>query len=287
VRGTPVPKDAKTFAQEWFAQYHIGASHPHPEQHRMTTPIRPDTDRGASYSPTSGGTGAPEKASVVEDFIDIFYAPSSVFARREKSGYGLQLLIITLLTALFVFASRGVFSQIFDAEFARGAAKAMAKNPQLTQEMMDRARPMQEKVTNFILYIMTPVIIFFTAFVVWLSAKILSVKITYGQAAMITTLAWIPRLVGGLLGAAQVLLMDTTNVTSPFALGFSPARFMNPDTTNGKLFGLVGSLDLFALWYAVLIGIGVAVVAKVPRARGYAVAGIVFALTTIPLFAFR
>ena len=81
--------------------------------------------------------------------------------------------------------------------------------------------------------------------------------------------------------------MDTTNVTSPFALGFSPARFMNPDTTNGKLFGLMGSLDVFALWYAVLIGIGIAVMGKVPRSRGFAAAAIVFVVTTIPLFAFR
>src|SRR3989442_2962197 len=105
----------------------------------MTSPIRPDTDRGATYSAGSdSANGMPQKASVIEDFIDIFYAPSTVFARREKSGFGIQLLIITVVTALFVFASRGVFSQIFDAEFARGAAKAMAKSPQVTQEMLDR-----------------------------------------------------------------------------------------------------------------------------------------------------
>jgi Yip1-like protein len=256
----------------------------------MTTPSRPDIDRGAPYAPTSDGTGqpgAPEKASIIEDFIDIFYAPSTVFARREKSGFGLQLLIITALTALFVFASRGVFSQIFDAEFARGAAKAMEKNPRLTQEMMDSARPMQEKIASFFLYVMTPILIFGTAFIVWLTGKVLSIKLTYAQAALITTLAWIPRLVGGLLGAVQVLLMDTTNVTSPYALGFSPARLMDPDATNGKLLGLLSSFDLFALWYAVLMGIGIAVIAKVPRSRGYAAAAIVFVVTTIPLFAFR
>ena len=225
---------------------------------------RSGTDRGAPYEPTSAVP--PEKASVVEDFIDIFYAPSTVFARREKSGFWTQLLVITLLTALFVFASRAVFSQIFDAEFARGAAKAIAKNPQVTQEMMDRMKPMQEKITSFVLYVITPIIIFVTALVVWLVGKVLSIKLTYTQAAMITTLAWIPRLVGGLLGALQVLVMDTTN---------------------GKLFGLMGSLDVFALWYAVLIGIGIAVMGKVPRSRGFAAAAIVFVVTTIPLFAFR
>jgi hypothetical protein len=77
--------------------------------------------------------------------------------------------------------------------------------------------------------------------------------------------------------------MDTSNVTNAFSLSASPARFMNPDATNPKLFALLGSLDLFVIWYMVLIGIGIAVIAKVPRSRGYAVAATVFVVTTIPL----
>jgi hypothetical protein len=250
----------------------------------MTTPSRPGTDRGAPYDSSSDATVkiGQEKASVVEDFIDIFYAPSKVFARRERSGVGMHLLIVTVLAALFIFASRSVFSQIFDAEFNRRAADMLAKNPQLTQEMLDRGRGIQEKVGMLITYAITPIIILLSALLVWLLGKVMSAKLTYTQAAMITTLAWIPRLVGGLIGAAQVLLTDTTNVTSPFALGFSPARFMNPDAMNHRLYVLIGNIDLFAVWYAVLIGIGIAVIAKVPRARGYAVAAIVFVLASIP-----
>jgi hypothetical protein len=247
---------------------------------------RPGTDPGAAYDPNVPSKPA-EKASLVEDFIDIFYAPSTVFARREKSGFGIPLLIITAISALFAFASRSVFSQIFDAEYSRGVAKAMAKDPRITQEMLDKMRPIQENVASFFVYVGTPVAIFFTAFLVWLVAKLFSAKLTYGQTVLITTLAWIPRLVGGLLGVLQVLLMNTTNVTSPYALGFSPARFMNPDTMNGKLYAILGSFDLFAIWFAVLAGIGIAVIAKVPRSRGYAVSAIVFVVTTLLLGGFR
>lgn len=247
---------------------------------------RPGTDRGAAYDPNVPST-PPERASLVEDFIDIFYAPSTVFARREKSGFWLPLGIITAISALFAFASRSVFSQIFDAEYSRGVAKAMAKDPRITQEMLDKMRPIQENVAAFFVYVGTPVAIFFTAFLLWLVAKLFSAKLTYAQTVLITTLAWIPRLVGGLLGVLQVLLMDTTNVTSPYALSFSPARFMNPDTMNGKLYAILGSFDLFAIWFAVLVGIGIAVVAKVPRSRGYAVSAIVFVVTTLLLGGFR
>ena len=248
---------------------------------------RSGTEPRSTYDPSSSAPGAaPEKANIVEDFIDIFYAPSSVFARREKSGFWTHLLIITLLGAIFAFASKSVFSQIFDAEFARGTAKAMAQNPRLTPDMVNSMRPIQEKIASFFVYLGIPLGVFLTAIGVWIATKIVSAKVKFGQAIMISTLAFIPRLVGSLVGVLQVVLMDTTNFTNRYSLSVSPARFMDPDTTNARLFGIMGSLDVFAIWMTVLIGIGIAVIGKVPRNKGYLAAVIVFVLGTLVTIAF-
>lgn len=247
---------------------------------------QPGTDRGASYDPSAAAPPPAEKASIVEDFIDIFYAPSSVFARRATGGFGLHLLIITLISALFAFASHSVFSQIFDAEFARGMAKAMAKNPRLTSDMVNSMRPMQEKITSALVYAGAPLAIFFTAIFVWIAAKIVGAKLTFGQSALVTTLAWIPRLVGGLIGVLQVVLMDTSNFTNRYSLSASPAKFMDPDATNAKLFGLMGNLDLFAIWFTILLAIGISVVGKVPRNKGYLAAVLIFVVGTLLTVAF-
>lgn len=243
---------------------------------------RPGTDRGATNEP-SVQSPALEKASIVEDFIDIFYAPSSVYARREKSGFWMHLLIITVIAALFAFANRGVFDQIFDVEFQRGAAKAMAGNPQITAEMMDGQRKMSSTVAGSLQYIGAPMLIFIVALLVWGAARALSAKITYGQAVMIMTLAFVPRLVQALLTTVQMLLMDTSNIRSMHTLGFSPARFMDPDSSNRVLLGFMGRLDLFTLWVTLLIGIGIAVMGKVPRAKGLIAAGIVWLVATLPM----
>lgn len=234
-----------------------------------------------SDGPTAPTTPA-EKASVFEDFIDIFHAPASVFARREKSGFGMQLLIVTVLCALFVFANRGLMSQIFDAEFQRGAAKAMAANPQVTADQMNSMRGIQEKVFGIVQYVTPPLIVFFTAFFVWLAGLVLKTKVTFGQAALIVTLAFIPRLLSFLATTLQVLLMDTSRITSPGAISLSPARFMDPDTSNAKLYAFLGNFDIFAIWYAVVIGIGIAVIAKVPRSKGYVTSAVVFILLSLP-----
>ena len=239
-------------------------------------------NRGSMEGPTIPMSPPPDKASVFEDFIDIFYAPANVFARREKSGYGMQLLIVCVLAALFAFATRSISSQIFDVEFQRGAAKAMAQNPQITMDQMNSMRGIQEKAVAFGSYIFTPIGIFILALFTWVAAKVVSAKINYQQAVLIVTLAWIPRLLGQLVVTVQGLLMDTSAITSMYGVMLSPARFMDPDTSNAKVVALLGNLEVFSIWYAVLVGIGIAAIAKVPRSKGYIAAAIVFVVTSLP-----
>jgi hypothetical protein len=242
---------------------------------------RPDTERGASYEP-SVTPPAPEKASLVEDFIDIFYAPSRVFARRINSGFWTHLIVVAVIAGLFAFANRGVFEQIFEAEFSRSAA-SQAADPRITQDVIDQQRKIGGAFASFFQYVGTPIMILFVALVTWGVARIMSIKLTYGQLAMIVTLAFIPRLISFLLMTVQMLFMDTTTMTSFFALSYSPARFMDPDASNRTLLALLSRFDVFILWSTVLIGIGVAVMGKVSRAKGFVVAGVVWLVAAVPL----
>ena len=244
---------------------------------------RNDSDRGARYD-AAAPQPADAKASIFEDFIDIFHQPSQVFARRANSGFGLHLLLVSIIAAAFAFANRGYMTQLFAAEADRAGARMMAENPQITPEMLERGRGMQEGIGMFFGYAGTPVMIMVIALFAWLVARwVAGARISYGQAALITTLAWIPRLVGMFLTTVQVAVMDTSNQTSMFGLSASPARFMDPDATNPKLYGLAGSFDLFSIWSTILIAIGIAVIGRVPRAKGYIAAAVLFVLGTIPL----
>ena len=250
----------------------------------MSNPTRPGTDHGAPYSPAAGASSRPpaEKASVVEDFMEIFYAPSKVFARREKSGFGIHFVIVVVLSALFVYASRSLLSAAMDGEWPRIAAK-MAENPQLTEEMIAQQRPMVEGFTKVVWYIFAPVGILLSAVMVWLFSKLVSAKLSYQQAALIVTLAWIPRLVMGLANTVQAILTDATSVSGMYGITYSPARFMASDAPRWLL-GVASRFDLFTLWVTALIAIGIAVIGKVPKQRAAIAAILVWAAASIPLF---
>jgi len=68
---------------------------------------------------------APAKASLIEDFVDILFSPREVFARREKAGYALVMIIVTLLIGGLLIANRGTMQDLNDAEMARGIAEAL------------------------------------------------------------------------------------------------------------------------------------------------------------------
>lgn len=224
---------------------------------------------------------APDKASIVEDFIEIFYAPSKVFARRVTSGFGMHLLIVTILAAAFAFATRGITDQILDAQFDKQVEQVMKRNPQMTADQIESTRGMQKAFGNITFYIATPLALFILGFFIWLGAKIVSARLTYGQSVLIATLAWVPRLLGMLLTAVQGLLMDTASITNPFQLTLGPARLLDPDTANPATYAALGNLEPFGIWCYILIGIGIAVMGKVTRGRGLAVAAILFIIGSL------
>jgi hypothetical protein len=245
----------------------------------MSTPVRPGTDN-ASYAPDVMPP-KPEKSSLFEDFMDVFYAPSKVFARRADSSFWGPMLVVTLVTAVFAFINRDIFSAIFDAEYARGVAAAQAKNPQITAEQMASMRGVQEKVGSFFMYVGTPVFIFVVAVLAWFSGKLAGAKVTYGQAVLIMSFAWVPRVVQALVNTVQKLVFDTTTITGMNSFSFSPARFMDPDSTSKVLVALASRFDLFTIWLTILAGIGLAVIGKAPRSRAYVAAVILFVIGSL------
>lgn len=232
-------------------------------------PLTPDT--------ASSSGQKPEKASLFEDYIDILYAPSTVFARRAMSDFGVHLLIISVVTALLMFANRAVFSQILDAQFTAGIPEMMAKNPQMTAEQIETGRGIAATFGTIVSYIVTPIMILVFSLLLWGISAAVGAKLSFKQSALVTTLASVPRVLALVAMAIQVAFMDTSSVTSLGQLSIGPSRFMDIDA-NRKLYQLATGFDLFTIWNALLIGIGVAVIGKVSGARAAIAASIIFLL---------
>jgi hypothetical protein len=222
------------------------------------------------------------KAGLWEDFVDIFYAPSSVFARRADGKFGMALLLFVVVGTVLVFLTKNATQPIMDAEFARQTAAAMRKNPNLTAEQMASGRGIFETFAPIFFAIGLTVSVFGAGLVLWLVGKLFDAKESAAAAIMIATYSEVPRLVQILTNAAQGLIMSPEKLNSMNAVAFNLARFMDPDKASPVMIALASRVDLFTIWVTVLLAIGLHVVGKIPKQQAGIAAGITWLVGALP-----
>lgn len=245
------------------------------------------TSAGASYTPGSDapapGPVTPVKAaSRWEDFVDIFYNPSAVFARRENSGFGIPMLVVTLLIGGIMLLTFNAMQTVMDAEMGRAIATA-SKQPNFRPE----AIPMMKSVANFFArfggFVGIPVAIFLTGLALWVVGKFVDAKESLNAALMVTAYAFAPRVLASLASVGQALLMDPASQNGVNRLSVGPARFLDPDTASKVAVALASRFDLFTLWSTVLLAIGLSVTGKIPRSKAAIAAIVVWVLGALPV----
>ncbi len=225
---------------------------------------------------------APSKASLWEDFVDIFYAPSSVFARRSDGKFGMPLLFLVAVGTVLFFLTKNAMQPIMDAEFARRSADMMRKNPQLTSEQLASGRGLIETFGPVFFALGLTLSVFGTGLVLWLVGKLFDAKESVAAAIMLATYSEVPRIVQILTNAAQGLFMSPERLSSANSVAFNLARFMDPDHASPVLIALVSRVDLFTIWVTVLLAIGLHVVGKIPRQQAGIAAAITWVVGALP-----
>lgn len=220
-------------------------------------------------------------ASVWEDFIDVFYAPADVLARREQGRFLVPLLVLTAILTFLFFASQTVLAPIFEAEFRR-AMERMAQSPQMSVDQMDQARQMQQMFGVLGFLIGFPVTVIVVGLVVWAVGKLFDATLTVAAAILVATYAQFPRVLEQLLGIGQGLLLDPAALDSRYSITWGLARFLEPAAVAPAVLVLGGRIDLFVFWVTALVGIGLHVLGRVPRSQAFAAAGIVWLVGAVP-----
>jgi len=232
------------------------------------------TDAAAEPTPT--------KAGLWEDFIDIFTQPSVVFERRRDGAFGLALLILVVVSGILFFALHNGLAPIMDAEMAKAAAAMAAKNPSITPDQIASQQAMMEKFAGIGFIIFLPIGITIGAVLLWLAGKVIGASVAFAAAMMITTYSYVPRVVETVLNAIQGLLLSPESITSRYSVQIGPARFLDAASANPVLLAVLGGLDLFTIWTTVLLAIGLAVIARVPRSKAAIAAGAVWLISLLP-----
>jgi len=218
---------------------------------------------------------APSKASLWEDFIDIFYQPAAVFDRRREGKFGLALVVLVVVCAVLYLALRNGLAPIMDAEMAKATAAMSAKNANLTSEQISSMTGTMEKFAVIGYVVFLPIGVLLTGAILWAVSRLVDAKETFAAAMMIATYSQIPRIVELVVNALQGLLLPPEQITSHYSVTLGVGRFLDPNT-NPFVMTLLGGIDLFTIWTVVLMAIGLSVVAGIPRSKAAVAAVLVW-----------
>ena len=231
---------------------------------------------------TPAAAPAPETAALWEDFLEIYIKPAAVFERRKAAGFGLALLVLTVVFGVLFFGLKGAFQPIMDAENARAIAKVMAKYPQITPEMMEGRGQMGGKFAPVFVTIFVPITVLCIGLLTWAAGKMVGAALSLGAATMIATYAYFPRLLELLVSGAQALLLPEDQLTGRASTSLGAARAFDPDTASSMLMAVLLRVDVFTLWVTFLLAVGIRVVGNVPMGKALAAAAVVWVLGALP-----
>ncbi|MGH7656118.1 MAG: YIP1 family protein [Gemmatimonadaceae bacterium] len=224
-----------------------------------------------------------DNASMGEDFVDIFVTPSKVFARRAKASPMVPFLVVCVLTIVVFFATKNVLASVWDAQMQKQIAVQMKSNPQLTQDMLDKAKPITNMIINIGGVVAPPVLLLVIALITWIIGRfIMGGSFSYGTAVLITAFSWLPRVVEGMLGIVQGLVIDVSKMTSMFQVQEGLARFFDPDSMSLGLYSALAQIDLFSIWGTVLVIIGLMQAGKLDKSKATITGVLMFLIGAVP-----
>lgn len=219
--------------------------------------------------------GAPGPA----DMVEIFYAPSAVFARRRAGQWGVAYLVLAVVGIALFFATKNLLQPAMDAEFSRQMALAAAKMG-TTPDKVPGAGMMHTilSVSLVVYFVIAP---FALALLLWIVGKIARVPNIGTAALAIAVFSMFPKLIGMVAAGVEAALLPDSAMTSMAAISFTPARFLGPGASPG-LSTLLLRFDIFLLWGVVLTAIGVRVAGGGTRAQAWGTAIGVWVIATLP-----
>ena len=232
-------------------------------------------------TPTATPSTAPPapRAAFAEDFVDIFYAPSQVFARRRDASPWPVILVVTGL----VLVSAYIYITLLAPALERDLLRAVSGLP---AEQRATAAAFGRWSTLGTIVIGTPIITLILGLVVWLLGKLFDAAQPLRAAFLVVAFSWMPRIVESILGALQAFVLDVNALPSLAAASLSPARFVDT-VANPALAQVLGRFSPFVIWAYVIIAIGVAVTGRIPRGKAALVAVGAWVVGSVPvLFSF-
>ena len=229
---------------------------------------------------TTSEVEVPKKTSRWEDYVDVFFSPAELFARRAHDSAKPAFWTLVIVGAIAYYAFLPVNRMVMRASMVAQAQASGADPAQIeaTAGGMVRIMSYAGGIMVAFTYLIT---IALAALMLWGIGRLIEVKGTYRQAFLIATYAAFIYLLAQIAGSISGMIAgEGLNPTRDLSFGL--VRFLDPDGTPKALLALLRRTEIFFIWQAVVWAVGMYVVMKASKAQAAIAAAATWILFAVP-----
>ena len=217
---------------------------------------------------------APEKAARWEDFVDVYFAPSDLFARRKGEGWLKPFLLLAAVSVVLYYVFLPIGGQLWEAAMLENAP------PDAPAEQLQKSAQFMKYLGGVFVLFVYLFMVLVTGVGLKLGSAVLEPAAKWREAFLIATFAMYVVVVQQIATTLSVFFASQSGSVSMTDASFGPARFM-PDA-DPVMKAVLGRFDLFTLWTVVLCAIGLVVVVGMSRGKAFATSVIAWLVVSLP-----
>jgi hypothetical protein len=222
---------------------------------------------------TTATAGETQQASRWEDYIDIFFAPAELFRRRAADRVAPPLITLLVLSVIVYIAMLPATGMIMRSTTAAQPEAA---------EAIERMGGVLQVIGGISVPITFAIVIAGAAFVLWLVGRVAEIRTDFSRTMLIATYAAFIYLLAQIAGYTAILIHGEAGLDIIRHMSFGPLRFVATDGMNPVILALLRRLEIFAIWQALLWGVGIAVIYRTSRVQAAVTAAATWILVAIP-----
>ncbi len=209
--------------------------------------------------------------------IDIFVSPGEVFdglknAQKSQGNWLVPLVfavVVSIIMIFAVFSQPTIQQQMVDVQHSKMIKQVQAGK--MTQDQMAKAESMIPKPGSLIwnvigifgAIIVTIIILLLVALVLWLVGKfVLKAPLKYGTMLELTGLSYMVMVLGSIISILTILALDSLYATPSLAI------LIKEFDVENSIHKLLSYMNVFYLWFAALLGLGLAKLCNVSTMKG-------------------